>query len=202
MIPAVDVHDRAALADFVKEVREIAPEVTGPPVTIMEAGKTVLWSLLQAMAISMSATVILLLLVLRSLRGIAYVFAPLALAAVMTAAISVLIGLSLNFANVIVLPLLFGLGVASAIHIVQRARATGRIAALLHTSTPRAVVFSTLTTIGSFASLALSNHAGTASMGILLTVAVGLTLLSTLIVLPALMALAPLRQHEDMRVGE
>ncbi|WP_160166776.1 MMPL family transporter [Caenispirillum salinarum] len=202
VVPAVDVHDRSALADFVGEVRSVAPAVTGPPVTILEAGRTVLWSLFEAMAISAAATVLLLLVVLRSVRGIVYVFAPLGLATLMTAAVSVVIGLPLNFANVIVLPLLFGLGVASAIHIVQRARATGRASELLHTSTPRAVVYSTLTTIGSFASLALSDHAGTASMGILLTVAVGLTLLCTLVVLPALMAVAPLRRRWDVHIGE
>lgn len=200
--PAVDLRDRSELARFVEEVRAVAPGATGTPVTILEAGRAVLWSLFEAMAISAAATVVMLLLVLRSLRGVIYVFAPLGLATLLTAAMSVLLSMPLNFANVIVLPLLFGLGVASAIHIVQRARATGRAHELLHTSTPRAVVFSTLTTIGSFASLALSDHTGTSSMGVLLTVAVGLTLLCTLVVLPALMAVAPLRRRWESWPGE
>src|SRR3546814_642853 len=93
-----------------------------------------------------------------------------------------------NFANLIVLPLLLGLGVASGIHLVMRARAERAGTALMQTSTPRAVVFSALTTIGSFGSLAISTHRGTASMGELLTIAIGYTLICTLIVLPALMA--------------
>ena len=100
-----------------------------------------------------------------------------------------------NFANVIVLPLLFGLGVAGAIHLVVRERGEG--AGALATSTPRAVVFSALTTIGSFGAIALSGHPGTSSMGILLTIAVSLTLACTLVVLPALMEIMPRKAAAD-----
>ena len=57
---------------------------------------------------------------------------------------------------------------------------------MLGNSTPRAVLLSALTTIGSFASLAISAHQGTASMGVLLTVSISLTLIVTLLSLPAL----------------
>jgi predicted RND superfamily exporter protein len=114
------------------------------------------------------------------------VLAPLLLAAVLTVAATVVFGLPFNFANVIVLPLLFGLGVASGLHIVLRARQTGPRRVLM-TSTPRAVLFSALTTVGSFGALALSGHKGTASMGLLLTIALGLTIVTTLVVLPALL---------------
>jgi len=119
------------------------------------------------------------------------VFAPLTLAAVLTVATAAVLGLPFNFANVIVLPLLFGLGVASAIHLVQRERDATTVADAMASSTPRAVVFSALTTIGSFGSIAASSHPGTASMGVLLTIAIGLTLACTLGVLPALLALWP-----------
>jgi predicted RND superfamily exporter protein len=96
-----------------------------------------------------------------------------------------------NFANVIVLPLLFGLGVAGGIHMVSRHRARRErhaMRGILRTSTPRAVVFSALTTIASFGALALSSHRGTASLGLLLTLAITLTTAVTLTVLPALLA--------------
>ncbi|MGB0672006.1 MAG: MMPL family transporter, partial [Rhodospirillales bacterium] len=130
--------------------------------------------------------------VLRKPADIALVFAPLLLSALLTVAASALLSLPFNFANVIVLPLVFGLGVAGAVHLVLRRRGAashdgseGRDLA----STPRAVVFSGLTTIGSFGSIALSAHPGTASMGVLLTVAITLTLLVTLGLLPALLVL-------------
>ena len=132
------------------------------------------------------------LLLLVGLRGVIdalLVRAPLVLAALWAVASAVALGLPFNFANIIVLPLLLSLGVASGIHLVMRARSEAAGAKLTDTSTPRAVVFSALTTIGSFGTLALSAHRGTASMGALLTIAIFFTLLCTLIVLPALMAM-------------
>ena len=130
---------------------------------------------------------LLLLATLRSFRDTLLVLAPLFLAALLTVAATVLLALPFNFANVIVLPLLFGLGVAAGIHMVVRSRDAAGL--LLHSCTPRAILFSALTTIGSFGALALSAHKGTASMGTLLTIAISLTMASCLIVLPALLAL-------------
>ena len=141
----------------------------------------------QATLIAFAAVCIVLLVVLRSVRDTVLVIFPLILAAIYTGAASVLLDLPFNFANVIVLPLLFGLGVASGIHLVIRARRVADITALMRTSTPRAVLFSALTTIASFGSLALSGHRGMTSMGQLLTIAIVFTLLCALIVLPALL---------------
>ena len=158
---------------------------------ILEAGNAVVASFRDAALIALAAIGLLLAVLLRRLRDVLLVFAPLVLAALLTVAASVLFGLPFNFANVIVLPLLFGLGVASGIHLVTRQRDAAAGQDVMRTSTPRAVVFSALTTIGSFASIALSSHPGTASMGILLTIAITLTLASTLFVLPALMEIWP-----------
>ncbi len=192
--PAGDVRQREVLAGFVAAVRRLAPNATGSPVIILEAGEAVVAAFAQAAVLAVACIVVLLAVLLRSPRDIALVFAPLILAALLTVAASVVFDIPFNFANVIVLPLLFGLGVAGAIHLVLRERTEGGAGAVLVTSTPRAVVFSALTTIGSFGSIALSSHPGTASMGILLTIAIALSLGCTLIVLPALMAVG--RQDE------
>ncbi|NQV22479.1 MAG: MMPL family transporter, partial [Rhodospirillales bacterium] len=81
------------------------------------------------------------------------------------------------------------------IHLVIREEQVGGAAEVLWTSTPRAVLFSALTTIGSFGSMALSGHPGTSSMGILLTLSILLTLVCTLVVLPALMSVLPDRKR-------
>ena len=120
------------------------------------------------------------------------ILAPLTRGALYTLAASALLGIPFNFANLIVIPLLFGLGVASSIHMVDRGLDLARGLPpgrrfgidLMLTSTPRAVLFSTLTTVASFGSLMLSPHRGTASMGELLSIAIGFTLLCTLFVLP------------------
>jgi len=182
---AEPVKSNEDLRRFATAVLAAVPTATGTPVTITEAGGAVVAAFQEATLYAFAAVCIVLLILLRSVRDLALVIFPLILAAVYAGATSVFLSLPLNFANVIVLPLLFGLGVASGIHLVARARRTGDIAALMRTSTPRAVMFSALTTIASFGSLALSGHRGMTSMGQLLTIAIVFTLICELIVLPA-----------------
>jgi predicted RND superfamily exporter protein len=156
--------------------------------------------MVQASVLALALGSILIFVLIRRIGFIFIVMAPILLAGVLTAAIGVLIGLPFNFANVIVLPLLIGLGVDSAIHLAMRARhmalekpadpGQSGMAALFSSSTPRAVVLSAMTTIGSFGSLALSQHRGTASMGVLLMIAISITVLTTLVVLPFLLRFA------------
>jgi predicted RND superfamily exporter protein len=108
--------------------------------------------------------------------------------------VSVLCGLPFNFANVIVLPLLFGIGIANGIQFVARERLEKDAAKLLASTTPRAVIFSAFTTMVSFGSLALSSHPGTRDMGLLLAIALTFTLICTLILLPALMMVFPAKR--------
>ena len=110
------------------------------------------------------------------------------LAAALTTGTMVVLGITLNVANVIVLPLLLGMGVDNGLHVVGRFRETGSIAAVYRSSTPRAVLVSVLTTLLSFVALAFADHRGMASMGQLLAIAIGFILFATLIVLPALLA--------------
>ncbi|MEE8350585.1 MAG: MMPL family transporter, partial [Rhodospirillales bacterium] len=182
-----NLRERHILARFVAAVRGAAPKASGSSVVILEAGNTVIKAFWQAGAISISLISVLLIVVLGRWRDAVLVFAPLVLSALLTVAAGVVFDLPFNFANIIVLPLLFGLGVASGIHLILREREEHGVSAVLDTSTPRAVVFSALTTIGSFASIALSSHPGTSSMGQLLGIAIALTLGCTLVVLPALM---------------
>lgn len=198
VFPKEDLRDRDALVRFVEDVRRIAPRATGAPVIILEAGDTVVTAFIEAGVISGVLITAMLALLLGNLRGLVLVYAPLTLATVLTVAASVLLDLPFNFANVIVLPLLFGLGVASAIHLIVRSQSETGDKNVLETSTPRAVVFSALTTIGSFGSIALSSHPGTSSMGVLLTIALALTLFATLIVLPALMQIWPPRRDREV----
>ena len=192
IIPRDDLRDAGARRRFVDAVRAVAPDAGGMPIIITEAGRAVVRAFFEAAGYAMALIAVVLLGLLRSVRDSLLVLAPLALAASLTMAVTVIFATPFNFANVIVLPLLFGLGVAGGIHMVMRARASGA-GALMRTSTPRAVLFSALTTIGSFGALALSSHVGTASMGFLLTVAIGLSLVCTLVTLPALLSLVPAR---------
>jgi len=190
VFPSEDLRDQQALRRFVRAVQTVAPDATGPTAQIVESGDAVVAAIKKATLLAAIFILALLSVVLRNLRDILLVLVPLLLAGLYTVAATVVLDVPFNFANVIVLPLLIGLGVDGGIHLVLRAREETGKAALLETSTPMAVLLSALTTIGSFGSLAVSSHRGTASMGELLTIAISITLLCTLVVLPAMMAWA------------
>jgi hopanoid biosynthesis associated RND transporter like protein HpnN len=185
VFPKEDARNHEALKRFVAAVRTVAPNATGTPVTIQEAGRLFSSAFLQAGIIAVLAIAALLAITLRRVRDVALVVAPLLLASILTLAVTVVIGKPLNYANVIALPLLLGIGVAFNIYFVMNWRAgqTNH----LQSSTARAVLFSALTTMAAFGSLALSPDPGTAEMGMLLTISLFCTLVCALLVLPALL---------------
>lgn len=188
VFPREDLSDNKALNAFVTSVRKIAPDAIGIPVIILEAGNAVIQAFQQALLLALVAISLLLLLLMRRKLDALLVLLPLFLTGTLTGASTVLLNIPFNFANVIALPLILGIGVDNAIHMVHRMRtAMPKDGNLLKTSTARAVLFSTMTTICSFGNLALSPHRGMASMGLLLSIGIGFTLLCTLIVLPALL---------------
>jgi hopanoid biosynthesis associated RND transporter like protein HpnN len=190
--PRGDSNDNATLERFVDAVKRVSPDITGTALSLQESGKTV-WRAFQLAAVfALASVVILLALVLRRVWDVMLVVAPLLFAGLMTAETAILLGLSANFANVIALPLLFGIGVAFSIYFVVNWRA-GRPGPL-QSSTARAVLFSGLTTSTAFSSLSLSGHLGTAAMGWLLTIGLGHILLASLLLLPALMGPVPDRR--------
>jgi predicted RND superfamily exporter protein len=189
VFPRENLNDNAAMRRFIAAVRTVAPDAIGFPVIYLEAGDAVVKAFKQAFVMALIAVTVLLLILLRPKSDTLLVLLPLLLAGGLTGAASVVVGIPFNFANVIALPLLLGIGVDSGIHMVHRMRAAPPASGLmLETSTARAVLYSSLTTICSFGNLALSPHRGMASMGALLTIGIGFTLLCTLVVLPALMA--------------
>ncbi len=176
-----------ALTRFVDAVRSVAPNATGLAVNVVEFGRVTVQSLRQALISALFAIGLLLWLLWRRLAEMLLVLTPLLLGAVLTAASMVLLDIPFNFANVIVIPLLLGIGVDSGIHLVHRANVEPDAeGGLLGTTTARAVFYSATTTIASFGALAFSSHRGIASLGVTLVVGMLFVLLSTLVVLPAL----------------
>jgi hopanoid biosynthesis associated RND transporter like protein HpnN len=192
--PEGDGRSNDVLRQFVDAVRTVAPSPVGTPVSIQEAGDTVVHAFVMAGAVAFILITLLLRVALGRWLDVALVLAPLGLAALLTVITSVVGGLPINFANIITLPLLLGIGVAFDIYFVVNWR--GGITHPLQSSTARAILFSALTTVCAFGSLALSSHPGTADMGILLTISLFYALLCTLFVLPAMLAAAtPYRRH-------
>jgi len=174
------------LRNFVDEVTRVAPEAGGPAVTIEATSDTIVGAFRDAAIYAVLAIAVILGVALRRLRDVALVLAPLILSALLTLLVAVLLPLPLNFANIIALPLLLGVGVSFNIYFVMNWRDGRRM--LLGSATARAIVFSALTTSTAFGSLALSAHPGTRSMGDLLLISLACTLVASLIFIPALLA--------------
>jgi len=187
--PREDLNDINALRRFVHEVSAHVSRVTDTPAINLASGEAAVRAFQQAFITALVLISGLLLFLLRSLGDTVLVLLPLLLAGLLTTAAGVILDIPFNFANIITLPLLLGIGVDNGIHMVSRARMAMPVDRnLLHTSTSRAVIISGLTTVASFGNLSFSSHPGTASMGQLLTVGVLLTMICTLLVLPSLLA--------------
>ena len=185
--PAEDLLPVDTLRRFTEAVMSLVP-VTGRPVLDLGIGSIVIKAFSTALALAVISIFIVLMLTLRNFLDSLLVFIPLAMTALLTLSVSVLANLPLNMANVVVIPLIFGLGVGNGIHVVRRFHQCSNVDELVHSSTPRAVFLSNLTTLGTFGALSFSTHQGIWSIGVLLTVALSSLMLLTLISLPALLA--------------
>ncbi len=189
VLPHAGRTDNESLRRFAAAVQEVAPNASGAPIYTSASADTVVEAFVQAGAGAALVIIVLLAVVLRRTRDVVLAMLPALLSGLLTFATCGLLGLPLNFTNIIALPLLFGVGVAFNIYFVMAWR-RGETA-MLTSSLMRAVVFSALATTNAFGALWLSTHPGTASMGRLLMIALGWELLVTLLFRPALLARTP-----------
>lgn len=183
--PKGDPNDNDILREFARVVLAVEPSATGAPVSLQEAGRTIVNAFIQAGFWALLSITILLWIALRRFGDVLLTIVPLLLAGLITLELCVLIGLPLNFANIIALPLLLGVGVAFKIYYIMAWRA-GRTN-LLQSSLTRAIIFSALTTGTAFGSLWFSSHPGTSSMGKLLALSLVCTMCAAVLFQPALM---------------
>ena len=185
VLPKGDPNDNETLRKFARAVLAVEPHATGGPISILESGYTIVRAFFEAGAWALIAITILLWIVLRRFGDVLLTIVPLLLAGVVTLELCVVLGMPLNFANIIALPLLLGIGVAFKIYYIMawRAGQTG----LLQSSLTRAVFYSAATTATAFGSLWLSSHPGTSSMGKLLALSLLTTLAAAVLFQPVLM---------------
>ncbi|MFZ2109819.1 MAG: MMPL family transporter [Roseiarcus sp.] len=196
-----DVNDISILQKFAEAVLGAEPSAAGPAINYYESGKTVISAFIEAGILALVAITILLIIALRRITDVLLTLIPLVLAGAVTLEISVISGLSLNFANIIALPLLLGVGVAFKIYYIMawRAGQTG----LLESSLTRAVVFSAMTNAVAFGSMWVSSYPGMSSMGKMMALALACTMAAAVFFQPVLMGqprqikrLAPSRPPE------
>jgi uncharacterized protein len=184
-LPKGDANDTNVLRDFATAVLRAEPSATGGALSLYEPARTVTEAFLQAGILAIAAITILLFIALRRVTDVLMTLVPLLLAGAVTLEICVLDGLSLNFANIIALPLLLGVGVAFKIYyiVAWRAGKTG----LLQSTLTRAVIFSAMTTGTAFGSMWASSYPGMSSMGKLMALALLCTMAFAVLFQPVLM---------------
>ncbi|MBV8547844.1 MAG: MMPL family transporter [Alphaproteobacteria bacterium] len=186
LYPKGNARDPEVLRHFTSSVRNVVADVSGVSISIQESANTITSAFIRAGLLAVIAISLLSFAILRRIRDVVLMLTPLFIAGILTLATMVVGQIPLNFANIIALPLLLSLGVSYAVYFVSYWRSGESNP--LQSSMTRAVLFSAATVLTAFASLMLSAHPGTAGMGKLLTIALVYSLLSTTIVLPALLA--------------
>jgi uncharacterized protein len=185
IIPKGNTKDSAIIRRFAQAVLAVAPSASGEAIAIYQWGRTVTTAFIQAGALAIFSIALLLFLVLRRIGDVLLTLIPLIVAAAATLEICAVSGFALNYANIIALPALLGVGVAFKIYYVMAWR-RGEYN-FLQSSLTRAVFFSALMTATAFGSLWFSAHPGISSMGKLLALSLACTLASAALFQPALM---------------
>ncbi|WP_233852132.1 MMPL family transporter [Paraburkholderia sp. HD33-4] len=183
--PGIDPNDDQMLARFAHAVKKAEPGAIGGPISILHSADTIIKAFLQAAVYALLSIAVLLWIALRRVGDVLRTLVPLLVSALVTLELCVVFGMPLNFANIIALPLMLGVGVAFKIYFVMAWRhgQTG----LLQSSLTHAVLFSAATTATAFGSLWLSHHPGTSSMGRLLALSLFCTLIGAVVFQPVLM---------------
>jgi hopanoid biosynthesis associated RND transporter like protein HpnN len=185
VLPKGDPTETSVLRKFAKAVLAVEPSATGPAISYFESGKTVTGAFVEAGILALASIAVLLFIALRRVTDVLLTLIPLLLAGAVTLEVCVIAGLALNFANIIALPLLLGVGVAFKIYYIMAWRAghTG----LLQSALTRAIVFSAMTNAVAFGSMWASTYPGMSSMGKLMVLALVCTMAFAVLFQPVLM---------------
>jgi hopanoid biosynthesis associated RND transporter like protein HpnN len=201
IFPKKDLNDLKNLEEFITQVQSVAPETTDLPVMYWESMKEVIAAFQEAIVIALVTIALLLFAIRRNIGDTALVMTPLILAGLFTMASATLTGTPINFANIIALPLLLGLGVDNGIHMVEKLHhSLSEKQNIYRSSTARAMFYGALTTASSFAGLAFSPHQGIASMGLIITMGIFWIMVCTFVILPALSKLL-LKVHNKQHMA-
>lgn len=185
--PSSQLNDRDATDTFIAQVSAVAPNVAGRSVVEWGVGGVVIQSFQQAVATAFLIIFLVLVCYFRGWKLPLLVFIPIGVTVILTFALCVALKISLNMANILMVPLILGLGVDTGIHIVHR-HTQGQVAGdTMDPAIRRAVMISGLTTIGTFCSLSFSPHLGAASIGIILSIAISVLLVTSLLLMPILL---------------
>jgi hypothetical protein len=196
--PRVDIWSREGATTFVNQLRSVDREVTGSPIITYEAIRHMEVGYQQGTAWALVLVAVVTFTMLRRVRHTLLALLPMPLALLWTVGLMHLFGVQFNLANVWALPLLIGTSTEFGLSVAMRhLEDSERGAPFLARSTVLAVLLNGLTTIVGFGSLMISRHQGIFDLGLLLTIGSIAGLLSSLVALPAILELLPLRAESE-----
>lgn len=190
-----EIFEHEPLAEFVKQVQGVVPNATGEPVMVYESLTILRDSYLKAFGYAFIGIAVILMINFKSLRYALLGTLPLAAGLLLMVGGMRLIGISFNSANIIVLPLILGVGIDSAIYIINRYRLGNETPAQVATSSAGTGVFlNALTILFSFGALMVAHHQGVFSIGAVMSLGMIANVAVFLAFLPALLSLWGKRQ--------
>jgi len=188
--PNINIWEREEMEKFLYEMRRIDPDVTGNAVHMFESSQLMIDGYVNAGLYALAAIFLYLMLTLRNLKTTLLVLIPTLAGAVLTLGLMRLTGIQFNMANLVILPLILGIGVVDGVHIMHRCRESSECGTnVISKSTGQAVILTSLTTMIGFGSLMVADHQGVYSVGLVLTLGVGSCMITSITLLPALMKL-------------
>lgn len=191
--PKDDAWQRKYQQKFIEDVRSVYPDLTGMPVQLYEYTELLKDSYVQAAEYSLIAIIILILFHFRNVSSVILSLLPVAIGSIWLAGVMGLLHVPLNPANIMILPLVIGIGVTNGIHILNRF-AEEQHANILARSTGKAVFVSGLTAIAGFGSLVLAKDRGIHSLGVVMAAGVTSCMVAALMFLPTLLNLMSKKQ--------
>jgi uncharacterized protein len=190
--PRKDIWDHAPLKEFLTQLEQVDPEVTGSPVIAYESIQAMKNGYLKGGLYAAVAIILISFVTLRRVRDTLLAVLPVVMGMLWAAGLMWLFHLSFNLANLVAIPITIGIGVESGIYLSRRAHEEERDGGtLVGGSTGQAIALFSLSTMVGFGSLMVARHDGIFSMGLLLTLSVGSVLMVSVTVLPLLLRIKP-----------
>ena len=191
VFPSVDIWDIEKREKYLKDLRSVDFNVTGSAVHMFNSTRLMTEGYIKGGIYAMVAIVIYVFIVFRNVRTVLFILIPVFAGSIWTLGIMDLTGLKLNMANLVILPLILGIGVVNGIHITHRYREEkDKNQVVLSKSTGQAVILSSLTTMIGFGSMMVADHYGVYSLGLVLSLGVFCCLIASITFLPALLKLS------------
>ncbi|MBT0665601.1 MMPL family transporter [Geobacter pelophilus] len=186
--PKQEIFDREPLAEFIAQIRTVYPKVTGEPVNVFESMTILRDAYLRAFGYAFAGIALILLVTFRSVKFALLGLLPLLAGLLLMIGGMWLGGIRFNVANIIVMPLLLGVGVDSAIYIINRYRNEGETPLQVVTSSAGVgVLLNALTILFSFGALMVARHQGVFSIGAVMSIGMTAVVAAFLVFLPALL---------------